>query len=53
MTRMLILLAVLALPAAALAEAAGIPLWEGAKTGMTARQVLQIFPEATVVPRPR
>jgi len=49
-TRILILLAALALPATALAAPAGIPLWEGAETGMTARQVLQVFPEATVVP---
>lgn len=51
MIRTLTLLLVLAVPAAAAAVPAGIPLWEGAETGMTPKQVLQAFPEASPVPK--
>ncbi|MEF8792533.1 hypothetical protein [Thiohalorhabdus sp.] len=51
MLRALILLLALAGPAAAAAVPAGIPLWEGAETGMTTEEVLQAFPEATPVPK--
>ncbi|HKJ72007.1 MAG TPA: hypothetical protein VKA55_09680 [Gammaproteobacteria bacterium] len=45
------LLLALVLPATAAAVTPGIPLWEGAKTGMSAEQVLAAFPEAHAVPR--
>lgn len=46
----LLLLLALAVPTAQAAPA-GIPLWEGAKTGMSADEVLAAFPEASPVPR--
>jgi len=49
--RTLTLLLILALPAPAGAVTAGIPLWEGAETGMAAEEVLRVFPEATTVPK--
>jgi hypothetical protein len=46
----LIVLLAVSLPAAAAQVPAGIPLWEGAKTGMSAQEVLSVFPEAETVP---
>lgn len=51
MFRTLIVLLMLALPPAVLAAKPGIPLWEGAETGMSLEQVLQAFPGAAAVPR--
>jgi hypothetical protein len=44
--RMVVLLLALAVPVAAAGAPAGVPLWEGAKTGMGLTRVLALFPEA-------
>jgi len=47
--RMLVVIVALIIPATAAAVPKGVPLWEGAQTGMALQRVLALFPEARQV----